>query len=87
MINSLPKSLLFLVAFAAITQGYFYYEAMHVMHLQPHRYPYPMLIAGSVLLMYLPIWGQRRGAVGLSYMLAVISCIAGVAMLVGIHHH
>jgi len=46
-----------------------------------------MLIAGSVLLMYLPIWGQRRGAVGLSYMLAVISCLAGVAMLVGIHHH
>jgi hypothetical protein len=86
MNNLPPKPLIFLVALAAVTQSYFYYEAIHVLRLQPHRYPYSMLIFGSALMMFLPLWGERRGVIGMSYILAIISCLAGIAMVVGIHH-
>jgi len=82
-----PKSLLFLVALGVITQSYFYYQAIHVLHLQPHRYPYTFLIMASALMIFLPLWGQRRGVVGLSYIAAAISCLVGIMMIAGLHQH
>jgi hypothetical protein len=87
MNNLPPRPLLFLVAFGAVTQCYFYYEAMHVLHLQPHRYPYPVLILGTVFLTLFPIYGERQGVTVLSYALAVISFLAGICMLAGLHQH
>jgi hypothetical protein len=75
-----PKSLLLLTALSAILHSYFYYAAIHVLHLPPYRSPYPVSILGSALMVFLPLWGYKHEAERASYVLAIFACVTGFGL-------
>lgn len=80
VMKNISSALLLLVTLGATLQGYYYYEAIQVLHLPPYRYPYFVSIVGSVLMVFLPLWGGRKGATLSAYILAIFSCIVGIGL-------
>lgn len=75
----MPKALLLLVILTSVLQGFFYYEAIHILHLVP-LYPYPMSIAGSLFMVAWPLWLEHSGQTRAAYLWSLLACLVGIGM-------